>query len=81
MKQEYRDYFTSIKQLEKLNNVKSSMEYSENLIKELVDTLSDNETSFIEISFNLGQICTRLSHHIVEIEILKFNIEQQKYDK
>lgn len=81
MKKEKKDYYISNKQFEKLDWFHSRIDYATELIKNIALNRNDEENyieNFMELTYDLAQINSKLELILFEMHILQHYIKEQK---
>jgi hypothetical protein len=81
MKAQKKDYYISDEQLEKLNWFHGRIDYATELIKNIALNRNDEENyteNFMELTYDLAQINSKLELILFEMHILEHHIKEQK---
>jgi hypothetical protein len=81
MKVQKKDYYISNEQLEKLDWFHGRIDYATELIKNIALNRNDEENyteNFIELTYDLAQINSKLELILCEMYILEHHIKEQK---
>ena len=81
MKVQKKDYYISNEQLEKLDWFHGRIDYATELIKNIALNKNDEENyteNFMELTYDLAQINSKLEHFLCEMYILQHHIKEQK---
>jgi hypothetical protein len=81
MKAQKKDYYISNEQFEKLDWFHSRIDYATELIKNIALNRNDEENyieNFMELTYDLAQINSKLELILFEMHILQHQIKEQK---